>query len=230
MTDYPAIDVTRKLGNEAFHVGNEPIGFSLLQFWQWAASDLTGNALRGLLAEFIVVAALDKANGVRAEWDAFDVLSLKGRKVEVKSAAHVQSWKQNGPSPIRFNIRPTQGWNAATNEYSLEAKRQADVYVFAVLAHTEQHSIDPLNLSQWVFYVLRSKKLNELGSQKSIALSRLRKLGPIEASYEKLVEAIESSNSRSLYLDLPFKRMVIDYGSPKEKTKRPSWRSTTPNE
>lgn len=192
MDSYPAIEVTRKLGKESFRFENRPIGYALLQFWQWAASDLTGNALRGLLAEYIVATALDRASGVRTEWDAFDILSQKGRKVEVKSAARVQSWEQKAPSPIRFNIRPTQGWNAATNEYSLEVKRQADVYVFAVLAHADQQSIDPLNLNQWVFYVLRARKLNELGAQKSIALSRLRKLGPIEASYEQIAEAVES--------------------------------------
>ncbi|MEE4379446.1 MAG: hypothetical protein V2J55_18320 [Candidatus Competibacteraceae bacterium] len=192
MNDYPAIEVTRKLGSESFHFGSHPIGFSLLQFWQWAASDLTGNALRGLLAEYIVATALNRASGVRTEWDAFDILSEKGRKVEVKSAAHIQSWEQKAPSAIRFNIRPTQRWNAATNEYSQEAKRQADVYVFAVLAHTDQQSVDPLNLGQWVFYVLRASKLNELGMQKSIALSRLRKLGPIEASYKQIAAAVES--------------------------------------
>ncbi|MGD1865070.1 MAG: hypothetical protein ACFB0D_10990 [Phormidesmis sp.] len=172
MDDYPAIEVTRKLGSEPFHSESHPMGLALLQFWQWAASDLTSNTLRGLLAEFIVATALNRADGVRTEWDAFDILSPKGRKVEVKSAAYIQSWKQKVLSPIRFNIQPTQGWNAATNEYS-EAKRQADVYVFAVLAHAEQQSIDPLNLNQWVFYVLRASKLNELGSQQSIALSRL---------------------------------------------------------
>ena len=192
MDDYPAIEVTRKLGSESFHFGSHPIGSSLLHFWQWAASDLTGNALRGLLAEYIVATALGRANGMRTEWDAFDILSEKGRKVEVKSAAHIQSWKQKAPSLIRFNIRPTQGWNAANSEYSQESKRQADVYVFAVLAHADQPSIDPLNLDQWVFYVLRASKLNELGAQKSIALSRLRKLAPIEASYEQIAAAVES--------------------------------------
>lgn len=191
MDDYPEIEITRKLGSESFHFESRPTSFALLQFWKWAASDLTNNALRGLLAEFIVATVLDRANGVRIEWDAYDILSPTGQKVEVKSAAYIQSWKQKTLSSIRFDIRPTQGWNTTTNEYE-EAKRQANVYVFALLAHLEQQSIDPLNLNQWVFYVLRASKLNKLGSQKSIALSRLRKLGPIEVSYEQLAAAVES--------------------------------------
>lgn len=189
--DCPEIKITRKLGNESFYFESRPTSFALLQFWQWAASDLTSNTLRGLLAEFIVATVLDRADGVRTEWDAFDILSLKGRKVEVKSAAYIQSWKQRTLSPIRFNIRPTQGWNTTTNQYE-EAKRQADVYVFAVLGHVEQQSIDPLNLNQWLFYVLCASKLNKLGSQKSISLSRLRRIGPTEVSYKQLAAAVES--------------------------------------
>ena len=191
MSEYPAIEVTRKKGSESFLFESRPLGFALRDFWQWAASDLTGNALRGVLAEYIVATALNKADGVRTEWDAYDIRSAEGHKVEVKSAAHIQSWQQKRPSPIRFNIRPTQGWNAATNEYSQEVKRQADIYVFAVLEHVDQQSVDPLNLNQWAFYVLRASKLNELGSQKSIALSSLRKLGPIEASYGQIAAAVE---------------------------------------
>ena len=67
MDDYPAIEVTRKLGSESVRFESHPIGFSLLKFWQWAASDLTGNALRGLLAEYIVATALNRASGVRTE-------------------------------------------------------------------------------------------------------------------------------------------------------------------
>jgi hypothetical protein len=32
-----------------------------------------------------------------------------------------------------------------------DAKRQADVYVFALLAHEDRTTIDPLDLDQWKF-------------------------------------------------------------------------------
>lgn len=40
---------------------------TLLDFWRWAASDLVGNALRGILAEYIVACALDVPQSVRVE-------------------------------------------------------------------------------------------------------------------------------------------------------------------
>ena len=35
-----------------------------------------------------------------------------------------------------------------------EAKRHSDVYVFALLAHLDQRTINPMDVSQWRFYVL----------------------------------------------------------------------------
>ena len=40
---------------------------------------------RGLLAEYIVAHALDLADAVRSEWDAYDLLLPNGIKIEVKS-------------------------------------------------------------------------------------------------------------------------------------------------
>ena len=65
-------------------------------------------------------------------------------------------------------------WDADTNRQALESKRQADVYVFALLAHREQETIDPLNLDQWDFYVLPTRVLNARArSQHSITLRSL---------------------------------------------------------
>lgn len=60
MTDhpYPAVTVTRLTGDEAFQSDGDTAAFTVLSFWQWAASDLTSNLLRGLLAD----AQQEKAN------------------------------------------------------------------------------------------------------------------------------------------------------------------------
>ena len=82
--------------------------FVLLDFWLWAASDLVGNTNRGRLAEFIVARAVGLGRGdVRSEWDVVDVLTPTGTKVEVKSAAYVQSWFQNKLSNIQFVVTCT---------------------------------------------------------------------------------------------------------------------------
>jgi len=114
--------------------------------------------------------------------------------VEVKSSAYIQSWIQSKYSSIQFNIRPTYRWEVTTNQYSSERIRQSDVYMFCLLKHKDQATINPLNLEQWEFYVISTNKLNEmLGQQKSISLSRLMALNPIEADYETMSGAIKQA-------------------------------------
>ena len=112
---YPQLLASRKTGLEHFRSGREPLPFDLLGFWQWSASDLASNALRGRLAEFLVAQALGVSHGVRAEWDAYDLRSQDGITVEVKSAAYFQTWAQSAPSKIGFDIAPTRAWNSTTN-------------------------------------------------------------------------------------------------------------------
>lgn len=197
MDKYPKIEVVRKSGNEKFHVNGNPLLHSLLSFWQWSASDLVGNALRGILAEYIVASAFGMAEGNRTEWDAYDIQTQEGIKVEVKSGAYIQSWLQKQLSTIQFSIRPTQGWDSTNNTYSTEVVRQSDVYVFCLLKHTNQETVDPLNLDQWVFYVLATEKLNQdVGAQKTITLARLKKLNPIITSYGELSTSIKQAASK----------------------------------
>ncbi len=147
--------------------------------------------MRGLLAEFIVGLAVGSPQTVRSEWDAFDVLTNSGIKIEVKSAAYIQSWEQKRPSLIQFGIRPTREWDYANNKFSIEAKRQADIYVFCILSKQDQKTLNPLDLDQWEFYVLGTDKLGQLGPQKTISLSRLVKLNPVKTSFEGIEIAIE---------------------------------------
>ncbi len=76
--DFPELVPTRKTGDERFHRAGQPLDLSLLGFWKWSASDLVSNATRGILAEYIVASALGIAEGVRAEWDAFDLEMKSG--------------------------------------------------------------------------------------------------------------------------------------------------------
>jgi hypothetical protein len=189
---FPRIDTQRKTGEEAFHSGAELAGFKLRDFWQWAASDLVSNAMRGVLAEYIVANALGLAGGIRTEWDAYDLL-FNDRKIEVKSASYIQSWNHQNLSKITFGIRPTRGWDAETNTSS-DLRRQADVYVFCLLAHKDQDTLDPLDLNQWEFYVLSSEVLNRASpDQKTISLASLLRLNPLKIDYSGLSRAVMSS-------------------------------------
>lgn len=190
MTDAAA---KRKSGSEPFHDGGHPVGGTLLEFWQWSASDLVSNATRGVLAEYIVALALGgPMEPVRREWDAYDLKLADGTKVEVKSAAYVQSWKQTRPSTIVFQVGKRRWWDAETGMSSDEPSRHADVYVFALLKHQERDTLDPLNIAQWEFYVLPTRTLNErTRSQHSITLPSLRELSGGPRTFEQLRNAVD---------------------------------------
>jgi hypothetical protein len=189
--DLKAIVVSRKTGEERFTAKGRQLEHKLFGFWQWACSDLSSNTMRGVLAEYIVACELGITTNTRLEWDAYDLKTKDGVKLEVKSASYLQTWTQSKISAISFDIAPTKGWTASTNEYSSEIKRQADVYVFCLLHHQEKSTLNPLDLDQWTFYLLPASVLNaKIPSQKKIGLSALLKLNPLQVSFGEIEMAI----------------------------------------
>ena len=162
--------------------------------WRWSASDLASNALRGHLAEFLVGRALGATGDIRNEWDSYD-LELPSRvRIEVKSAAYFQTWAQTVESAISFGIGPTLAWDPGTNTFAPESQRcrQADVYVFALLAHPNKLTLNPLDVAQWEFYLLSSAVLDAMcPGQKQIGLASLRKLKPRKCSFSELAVGLE---------------------------------------
>lgn len=200
MMNLPIIKPTHKSGNEAFHQNGKPTSTTVNDFWAWSSSDLLSNALRGVLAEFIVGTAIGlKKKSVRDEWADVDLTTKDGIKIEVKSSAYLQSWAQNGLSKISFSIKPTKSLNLDTNQYSETSKRQADVYVFCLLHHQDPKTVDPLNLDQWEFYVVSTKLLNTTyPTQKTMALSTLKKIS-VPISYSHLKQKVrETYDANSL--------------------------------
>ena len=119
----PAIKPKRMTGAETIVT---PVGkqiSTLLHFWQWAYSDLVGNAERGALAEYIVACALGINHTERISWDKYDLLTREGISIEVKTSGYIQTWEQKDFSKPIFGIQPTYGWNSKTNEYDTEQKR-----------------------------------------------------------------------------------------------------------
>ena len=189
---FAPIKKTRKTGSEKFHLNNIEKSFSLLDFWQWSTSDLMNNTIRGILAEFIVAQSLGIAENIRFPWDAYDLLLPNGIKIEVKSSAYLQSWYQKKLSNITFGIGKTKEWNEQTNQQDSESKRQADIYVFCLLNHTIQDTIDPLDMDQWDFYILSASVLDDkVGSQKKIGLNSLMKLNPLHVKYGDIAPGVE---------------------------------------
>lgn len=162
------------------------------KFWQWAYSDFLSNAARGVLAEYIVGTALDCLSQSRKEWDAYDLVSKGGAKIEVKSSSYLQSWPQQKPSEIRFDIAEKRSWFAASNTHSSEALRSADIYVFCILEEKDKTKVDPLDLNQWFFIVLAVNDIQErLGKQKTVALTTLQNIGGQGIRYPALVSEVQ---------------------------------------
>lgn len=195
MTNLPPIKATKKTGNEVITDNGTKTKFSLFDFWRWSVSDLVSNATRGILAEFIVGTAIGiDMRVLRDEWDAYDLITKDGIKIEVKSSAYIQSWGQNKHSAISFSIRKTKSWDYETDKRIKESKRHADIYVFCHLKHTDQATIDPLKMEQWDFYILPTQRINNYErSQSSITLNSLRKLTEAKC-YSELKSEIDTIN------------------------------------
>jgi len=185
-----AIETRRKTGAE------EILGLTtkstLLNFWQWAYSDLIGNTERGCLAEYLVALACNIDQKVRVSWDSYDLELLpEGIKIEVKSSAYLQSWKQKRYSKPSFGIQKTKAWDYIENIYHEESKRQADVYVFALLSHYFNETLNPLDTSQWEFYILKTEVIDfEMKDRKQISLDKIKELNALKSSFSELKENI----------------------------------------
>ena len=188
---YPAIEPTRKTGEESIIASNGKEVGKLLDFWQWAYSDLIGNTERGAIAEYLVACALGIQGGTRISWDKYDLVSPDGITIEVKSSDYLQTWDQEKLSSPLFSIQPTLGWDSITNRYDKEKKRQADIYVFCVHKHKDTATVNPLDTAQWDFYVLPTTQLNEqAGDQRTISLASLLRMGAVLCAFEDLGKLI----------------------------------------
>ena len=188
MNNYTAVHLQPRQPEEPFIFDGEPEKFSLLDFWIWSGSNVLNNTLRGQIAEYIITQATKaEVPAIRVEWESVDIMTPEGISIEVKSAAYFQSWHQDKPSKISFKIKKTSSWDNETNQYEKTPCRKAQVYVFCLLTNKDRNTINPLDLSQWKFYILPTIILDSrLGDQKNIGLSRLEELGAEIVNYDQI--------------------------------------------
>jgi hypothetical protein len=130
------------------------------------------------------------------EWDAYDIETPEGLRIEVKTSGYLQSWAQSRHSVIGFDIGRKHSWTAETNTYSSEPGRPAHVYVFAVHKHLDKATVDPLDVDQWEFYVVPTPALDQSRlNQKSIRLSALRQVAGPPTDFENLAPAIRRAGA-----------------------------------
>lgn len=194
--------------------GSSVLPFHIADYWQWAYSDMLRNTQRGVFAEFIVKAALDLGgiftnNNIRSNFEPFDLVgpnitnhctpprlenSSFPCRIEVKSAAYIQSWEQHeGTKPrITFSIAPAR-LPDETGDFKVDAplQRNSDLYVFAVYTAKEREQ-NILDMNLWKFYVVKTSALDKkYGNQKTVSLTSLIKDFSLAAvSFSKLCKTI----------------------------------------
>jgi hypothetical protein len=128
MESLARVSVSRKTGAGPFTAAGRPVGATVADLWGWSRSDLLDTTERGVLAEFIVATALGiPAGGVREGWAAWDLAAPDGVRVEVKSAAYLQSWAQKELSRISFGTPRTLVWDADGGGFAGAARSQHSI-------------------------------------------------------------------------------------------------------
>ena len=161
--------------DETFTLSGVSSGVTVKDFWQWAFSDLQQNNIRGILAEFIIAKALNINLGMRKSWDDYDLVTSDGIKIEVKCGAYLQNWNQSKHSDLVFGGLCGQAWDEDEGKRGGKAQYRADVYIFAVQNSIVHDEYDALNLSQWEFYLLTKKQLEQRNT-KSMSLNVVKRI------------------------------------------------------
>ena len=181
------IPIRRMLGTEEFVYQGQQVGSTLLEFWQWAFSELAGNTLRGTVAEYIVAMAAGLDKGVQIPWDACDLRLPGGRTLEIKTSGYLQTWKQSKLGRPSWSIAKSKAWDPQTNEFALEPKRNSDTYVFCLHHHTDKSTINPLELDQWTFFVVPTAKIEAtFGARTRVGIRELNTLGATGLNFQDL--------------------------------------------
>ena len=167
--------------------------FKKEEFWRYAYSDLIDNRNRAAFGEFIVAKAVGATETPYSSWESYDIKSPDGIKIEVKTSAYIQTWKQEKLSIPTFDISKKYGWVGETSEWDNVKDRQANVYVFCLhLEKDKLKQLTPENSENWLFYVVSTNLINEkLADQKSLRISTLEDfLGIQPIQYENLKSEI----------------------------------------
>lgn len=133
-------------------------------FQRYSFSDYLDNVVRGSLGEYVVASKLGVTDTPQSSWESWDI-TYNGIKIEVKTSAYAQTWKQKELSTPRFGIQKRQGYQEDGDLDGI-SKRHADIYVFCLFTFKEFRNKDVarkavLGIENWRFYVVATKDLPE---------------------------------------------------------------------
>lgn len=133
---------------------------------------------------------------VGSDWSGWDIENeLTKARIEVKQSAARQTWgnradRLNKPTKPTFDIEERTGYYAEGGSvWKALPGRPADLYIFGWHdAFLPEETVDHRNPNQWKFYLLPETQLPT--EQKTIALSKLIKLGAVECGCDELKEKV----------------------------------------
>jgi hypothetical protein len=185
--DPPALPPLK--GDERFSAGDATV----LDFWRWALGDLRMNNARGYLAEFLVARAVRSPQPARIEWADYDVTAPNGARIEVKTSAYLQSWRQDKLSAPRFSlVGAAEAWDEARDEYYRDHRPRVDLWVFCLQTCRSHDEYRPLDVGQWRFWVASNAAIEAL-AQKSAALSTIERIAGAGMGWHQLREAVAAA-------------------------------------
>ena len=173
--------------------------FSVLDFWQYAYSQLKG--LGDTLAEFFVAKALgiEKAENVNY-WTAYD-MAYRNKRIEVKATSYVHPWNTHISKVRTFSIEPTNNSYWGNFEDGIndgkKLSRQSEVYVFCLNSNTDIANSDPLKVDDWVFFVIPTYEINNYckdnPEQKKISLNVVKRMANGGVAFDALKAAVDTA-------------------------------------
>lgn len=187
-------------GNEQFHLRENCQKETVKDFWAWSMSRLLADGPRGDLAEFIVNTALgmDITNAKRG-WGECDMV-YRDTRIEVKCSSVLQAWNRSTPTNPVFSIAKTLNCDIQETDTgyvyvgrdNLPPKRRSEIYVFCLFANADRETADPLDLSQWKFYIVPTRIINEkCGGKRSISMKGISRLGVDSVGYHEIKPTVD---------------------------------------
>jgi hypothetical protein len=112
--------------------------------------------------------------------------------VEVKAAGYLQGWGQNSLAVPKFSIRKAQYYDRSKGQYQPPKARHSEVYVFCLHDCKDPGVVNPLDLSQWCFYVVPTKELDKAWQErKDISAKQLDAAGYGTVGYDQLKDTVD---------------------------------------
>lgn len=178
-------------GKEKFTINGNELEFGIIDFWQYKYSNIYN--MQEVIAEFLIEKALGMDKSYNTDsWTLFDI-PYRNKRIEIKQTSYYHPWNEDG----KISNQRVFGITMANSNYEKpeeenKFERQNDIYVFCLNSGTTKETANPLNISNWEFYIIPTKIINELcGKNKTISLNKVRKITQ-KIEYKNIKEYIDN--------------------------------------